>query len=86
MRLDWFEGEIQDIDISFDKLANFKKYNKTHIESSPSDYKPMMDFSPNTLNLSITSLVPFRDFLFNGTTCRFIHEMVMISLFYRFER
>ncbi|CAF1118107.1 unnamed protein product [Adineta steineri] len=75
LRLDWFDGEKQDIDIPFDKFADFNRFNQIQIESSHSDYKPNIDFSPNHLDYSINTLIPFRDFLFHGTTCRFIHEM-----------
>ncbi len=78
MRLDWFEGEKQDIDIPFDKMNNFNRFYQKQIESSNSDYKPLIDFSPNYLDFSINTLVPFRDFLFHGTKCRFIHQMVNI--------
>jgi hypothetical protein len=76
MRINWFEGEKHDVDIPFDKMADFNRFNPTHLESSPSDYKPIIDFSPNFVDFSINTLIPFRDFLFHGTTCRFIHQMV----------
>jgi hypothetical protein len=81
MRLDWFEGEKQDIDIPFDKMANFNRFNKTTLESSHSDYKPQIDFSPNSLDFSINDIIPFRDFLFHGTNCRFIHQLVTLYIF-----
>jgi hypothetical protein len=80
MRIHWFEGEKEDVDIPFDKMANFNRFNQINIESSQSDYKPIIDFSPNSLNFSINTLIPFRDFLFHGTTCRFIHQLVKIFL------
>jgi len=76
MRINWFQGEKEDIQIPFDKMANFMRFNQTIIESSQSDYKPIIDFSPNYLDFSINTLIPFRDFLFHGTTCRFIHQLV----------
>jgi hypothetical protein len=57
-------------------MANFRRFNQTNIESSQSDYKQIIDFSPNYLDFSINTLIPFRDFLFHGTTCRFIHQLV----------
>ena len=79
MRLTWFDGENKDYDIPFDKMANFNRFNSTTIESSYSDYKTPMDFSPNSLDLSINQLIPFRDFLFHGTNCQFIHQLVLSS-------
>ena len=80
MRLDWFEEGQQDIDIPFDKMANFNRFSQTQIQSADSDYKPVINFSPNSLDFKITQLIPFRDFLFHGTTCRFIHQMVRFML------
>jgi hypothetical protein len=80
MRIHWFEGEKQDIDIPQDKFANFNRFNQSQIESTNSDYKPIIDFSPNYLNFSIKSIIPFRDFLFHGTTCQFIHQLVNLHL------
>lgn len=77
MRLNWFEGEKQDIHIPFDKMSNFNRFNQTIIESSTSDYKQIIDFSPNYLDFKINTLITFRDFLFHGTTCRFIHQLVI---------
>ncbi len=76
MRIHWFEGEKQDIEIPQDKFANFNRFNQSQIESTNSDYKPIIDFSPNYLSFSIKSIIPFRDFLFHGTTCQFIHQLV----------
>ena len=76
MRLDWFNGQKQEIEIPFDKMSNFNRYDRSTIESSPSDYKPTIEFSPSIFNLTINELIPFRDFLFHGTTCQFIHQLV----------
>jgi len=57
-------------------MSNFNRFNQTFIESSHSDYKQNIDFSPNYFDFSINTLIPFRDFLFHGTTCKFIHELV----------
>jgi hypothetical protein len=76
MRINWFDGEKQMIEIPKDKFADFNRFNQSFIESSNSEYKPIMDLSPNHFNLSIKSLIPFRDFLFHGTTCQFIHQLV----------
>ncbi|CAF4361514.1 unnamed protein product [Rotaria sp. Silwood2] len=77
MSLDWFEEDDKkkDIEIPFDKMANFKRFLKSQLESSPAEHNTNIDLSPNTLNLTINSIIPFRDFLFHGTACRFIHQM-----------
>ncbi|CAF3961439.1 unnamed protein product, partial [Rotaria sordida] len=75
MRLDWFEEKKQYLDIPFDKISNYKRFNQTHIQSSYADYNTNIQFSPNSLNLTINTIISFRDFLFHGTTCRFIHQM-----------
>ncbi|CAF3899131.1 unnamed protein product [Rotaria sordida] len=77
MRLDWFEEEedIKEIDIPFDKMSNFKRFKKSQFESSSAEHKPNIDLSPNTFNLTINNVIPFRDFLFHGTKCQFIHQM-----------
>lgn len=63
----------QDIEIPFDRMADFNRFNKITIEYSHDDYKPIMNFSPNYLDFSINTFTLFRGFLFHGTTCRFIH-------------
>ncbi|CAF1253611.1 unnamed protein product [Rotaria sp. Silwood1] len=78
MRLDWFEEEeedIKEIDIPFDKMSNFKRFKKSQFESSFAEHKPNIDLLPNTFNLTINNIIPFRDFLFHGTKCQFIHQM-----------
>ncbi|CAF1342525.1 unnamed protein product [Rotaria magnacalcarata] len=75
MSLDWFQGEKQDIEINLDSMSNFKRFNKTQIESSFSDYKINIEFLPLSFNLTNDQLIHFRDFLFNGTKCRFIHQL-----------
>ncbi|CAF0926198.1 unnamed protein product [Rotaria sordida] len=69
MRLDWFEEEedIKEIDIPFDKMSNFKRFKKSQFESSSAEHKPNIDLSPNTFNLTINNVIPFRDFLFHGS-------------------
>ena len=79
MRLDWFDGEKEEIDIPFDKMADFHRFNPSMIESSSCEYKSTMEFSPSFTDFSINQLIPFRDFLFHGTTCSFIHQLVNTS-------
>jgi hypothetical protein len=82
MRLDWFQGDKQYIDIHLDKYSNFNSFNKINIESSNSDYKTIMDFNPNHLDFTIDQLQQLRDFIFHGTTCYFIHQMVTLTSIY----
>ncbi len=78
MRLNWFQGEKQSRDIHLDKYSNFNNFNQINIESSHSDYKTIMDFIPNHLNFTIDTLQQLRDFIFHGTTCYFIQQMVTV--------
>jgi hypothetical protein len=84
MVIDWFQGEKEEIEIPFDKMSNFNRFNPHTIQSPDSDYKPIINFSPSNLDLTINDLIPLRDFLFHGTQCRFIHQMVCIFLFFLF--
>ena len=77
MRLDWFDGEKEEIDVPFDKISNFHRFNSSEMKSSLAEYKTNLEFSPNSLNMSIERLIPFRDFLFHGTKCRLIHQIVI---------
>lgn len=76
MSLDWFEESKENIEINFDLMSNFKRFDKSLIETSLSEYKTTMEFPTIPLNLTNDQLLQFRDFLFNGTKCRFIHQMV----------
>ncbi|CAF1137171.1 unnamed protein product [Adineta ricciae] len=77
-RFQWFndeEEEKKEINVPFDKFADFNRFHSSYLEFQHSDYKPTMEFSPNFFNLTIKSLVQFRDFLFHGTKCEFIHQL-----------
>jgi hypothetical protein len=76
MCINWVELGKQTFEITFGKMASFNRFNKTTIEYSQDNYKPTMDFSSNYLDLEINTIIPFRDFLFYGTRCRFIYQMV----------
>ena len=84
MRFDWFQAEEASEKKPLDKMASFHRYSSRELSCSYSDWKSVLDFSVQSLEISSGELIPFRDFLFEGMRCRLVQQRV--KSFFAFRR